>query len=365
MAIVSLIPRMRRVKRRCRLIVFSAVVFGASAVALPLPGFMFYPKDPRVGDLEMLRPDALAQRISGKSALVVGGTAGIGLGTGLALAKSGVNVTVVGHSSAKAAAAISDLIAAARYPGKQDFRAYAADLLTVKGCLNFTQHLRGSGARFDLVVLSVGVWPDREDPRTSDGVDKVIALDVLARFLVSREMLPNLNSGARVLSVLGSTMRVPPAPSVDVIKELALGKRTQYGLSEMLGTAGVMGDTWMQTMSAAQEANVTFIGTMPGIVATDLVKTSKTFPWWIRPVLSGAMRLVAMSPEQCGLLHATILASPNAARRPVTYFNAGGRLEGRKTNSLAYDLNFGKWVWSFLTETVARHSGTSSDILTV
>ncbi|CAE8592859.1 unnamed protein product [Polarella glacialis] len=126
----------------------------------------------------------------------------------------------------------------------------------------------------------------------------------------------------------------------------------------MLGAAGIMGDAWLQGMASHHpEANVSFIGTFPGIVATGLVETSKTFPEWLRPFLGNAEKLIAISPEKSGVLHTTILSSPNPAQRPVTYFNSN--LEGRLTNGLAYDADFVQWLWSFLEDTEARHGAAA------
>merc|ERR1712226_564590 len=103
------------------------------------------------------------------------------------------------------------------------------------------------------------------------------------------------------------------------------------------------------------------MGTFPGIVGTDLVGHSKTFPKWLRPLLQAAEKAIAMSPERSGTIHATIISSPNVARRPTSYFNE--RLEGRLTHPLAYDTDFGTWVYSFLQDTIAKHSKSGLDTI--
>merc|ERR1711988_631286 len=90
-----------------------------------------------------------------------------------------------------------------------------------------------------------------------------------------------------------------------------------------------------------------------------------TFPKWLIPYLNRAMKVAGLDPVDCGRLHAMIISSPNAARRPATYFSVdqkGGNnvksvmLEGRFANSLAYDTNFSHWVGSFLEQTIANHT---------
>mmetsp|Transcript_116617 Transcript_116617/g.341331 ORF Transcript_116617/g.341331 Transcript_116617/m.341331 type:complete len:377 (-) Transcript_116617:52-1182(-) len=332
----------------------------------PLFPSMWFPLDPQVGDVEPVTADALTERMRGKSALVVGGTDGIGRGTAIAMAQAGASVVVVGHSASKAQAVVGNMSAVARFPQEQKFKSYLVDLFTVKGGLSLAEQLRGNKTRFDYVVLTVGMWPDWKDPRTDDGLDKVISLDLVSRFLVTREVLPLLNSGARVMSILASTWRfifwrdvtgIAPA----TMKDIAAGKlEGHYSLPQMLGTVGTMGDAWLQLMSK-HHPEVNYIGTFPGVVATELLDHGFV-PKWLIPLANLALKNAGLDPVECGKLHATIISSPNAARRPVTYFgvrqmgHSSAKLEGRLTNSLAYDAEFGQWVWSFLEETIANHT---------
>jgi len=288
--------------------------------------------------------------------LVVGGTSGIGGGIALALAQSGSSVTVVGSSEAKGRTMIERMSASAVFPSEQQFQAHAADLLTVKGCVGLAEKLRreaaAQSAHFDVVAFTVGVWPDKEEPRTSDGVDKVIALDVLARFVVFRELLPILKPDAKVLSVLGSTQKTPPVPSLETVKKLLTGEKESYLTPQMLASAGVAADAWLQA-AAVRHPEMTFVGTFPGIVATTLVSTSKTFPSCLRPILAAGQKLVALTPEDCGRRHAQILASPNIDKSSLAYFNVL-RLEARFTHPLAYDKEFQDWVWLLLQTTLDK-----------
>lgn len=346
-------------------VAFASLFLAAAVSAGPFMPSAWFPLDPQVGTVDDVSEGALVERLRGKSALVVGGTDGIGRGTAIAMARAGASVVVAGRSAAKAQAVLANMSAVARFPPEQTFKAYLVDLLTVKGCLGLTGQLRGNKTRFDYVVLTVGMWPDWKDPRTADGLDKVIALDVVSRFVVSREILPLLNSGARVMSILVSTWRFifwkdVTSITASTMQDITAGKFERYSLPEMLGTAGTVGDSWLQVM-ARRHHNVSFIGTFPGVVATDLLGHG-TFPWWATPFINRVMKVVGMEPEECGMLHATIISSPNAARRPATYFRVGntwlgsGKMEGRLANSPAYDAEFGQWVWSFLEGTVANHT---------
>merc|ERR1711920_396437 len=137
----------------------------------------------------------------------------------------------------------------------------------------------------------------------------------------------------------------------DTMKGIAAGKlEHHYSIPEMLGTAATISDTWLQLM-AKRHPEVGFVGTFPGVVATNLMDHG-TFPKWLLPFLDRGMKEVGLDPVACGRLHATIISSSNAVRRPATYFSvdqAGSQhakpssviLEGRYANTLVYDAEFG------------------------
>ena len=81
-----------------------------------------------------------------------------------------------------------------------------------------------------------------------------------------------------------------------------------------------LGPTRPSSTSEARHAALTFVGVFPGVMPTELPR--RTFPKWVLPALTAAMLPVAASEAEVGLALAAILASPNAARRRVSYFNA-------------------------------------------
>jgi len=300
-----------------------------------------------VGVVDPLAPAALSERFQGKSALVVGATRGIGRGIALALAKAGASVKVVGRSKAGGDAVVAAMVAAAP-SATQTFKAYPYDLFTIEENLRLVRELQSEQARFDFVVLTIGMWPDFDSPNTKDGINKVLALDVVARFILLRGAQPLLKPGARVMSVLASTTLLP-LPSVAAVKATLAGEGGDPGFGA-LAVAAVAMDALLQ-QAAARFPGVSFVGTQPGVVSTDIVRT--TLPGWVANVHSALMSSFALSEEGCGETHLQVLASPNVERRGASYFLF---LEGRETQPLAYDEEFGTWAWSHLESLVAKHS---------
>jgi len=220
--------------------------------------------------------------------------------------------------------------------------------------MEFTRKLNKEGVSFDYVILTVGSWPDRETPKTVDGLDRVVALDLFARFLIIREVLPLMKDNARVMSVLASTQRMP-FPAADAVKALISGQSESYWVPQMLFSVGLAHDALLLE-AASRYPYLKFIGTHPGLVPTDLLVTSRTFPSWLSSMGKAVLTALAATPlpfflteEACAVLHLQILSSPIVERLPSSFFNY--YLEGRKVNELSYDVHFREWLWTFLEST--------------
>lgn len=289
------------------------------------------PLDDEIGNVEAVAsPSDLGAAYRGKRAIVVGGTKSIGATIVTTMQSAGAKVTVVARSAV--ATDTTD--------------AFAADLSTVAGCEKLIDDIAAAGvAPWDYLVFTVGAWPDFSQPYTSDGVEKVVALDLLARHLVLDGLAAHglLASGARVLNVLASAQHVP-LQTEESVKARVEAKTPPATLPYALFPVGIAADAWLQD-AAARHPSLTLVGMFPGIVASTQLPLC-TFPSWMMPALTAAMLPVASSDADAGLAHATVLASPNVARKRVSYFNY--MLEGRRAHELAYSPTLGAWISAHL-----------------
>lgn len=274
--------------------------------------------------VELPGNDDTARSIANKRILVVGGTKGIGQGIAEVAAQQQAIVHVVGRSAADTPTS------------------HSADLSSVQGCTDFVNGLNVEP--FDAVVFTVGAWPDWKNPKTKDGCDKVIGLDVVARYAVFMRLVERglCAKGCVVVGVCASGMKVHCKE--ETMKRVMLGELSpDWNVIRTKLTAGLAHDAWLLQL-ASHYPEFTFIGTYPGTIATDVLVP--TVGRTINTLLWGLLRLVNMpnSTEEVGLNHCALIGSLRG--QPGIFF-FDERLNGRQCNPGA-TLSFQQWVWSFL-----------------
>jgi NAD(P)-dependent dehydrogenase (short-subunit alcohol dehydrogenase family) len=130
--------------------------------------------------------------MTGKTVLVTGSTDGIGRQTAVELAALGADVLVHGRAARRGAAALA-AVQAASAGGSAAL--YLANLSTVAGVRELGARIRAEHARLDVLVNNAGVYSD-ERRVTGDGLELTFAVNVLAPFVLSRELLPPLRAAA-------------------------------------------------------------------------------------------------------------------------------------------------------------------------
>ncbi|WP_227978440.1 SDR family oxidoreductase [Deinococcus terrestris] len=131
--------------------------------------------------------------LSEKTMLVTGATGGIGKETARELARMGARVLIVGRNPQKTADAAREVGAAGHL---------VADLSEMKQVRRAAAEFREREGRLDVLVNNAGAfYAERQETR--EGVEMTWALNHLAAFLLTRELLPLLRGSrhARVVTV--------------------------------------------------------------------------------------------------------------------------------------------------------------------
>lgn len=160
--------------------------------------------------------------LTGKTALVTGGTSGIGLMMARGLLQAGAVVYLSSRKQAAGDAAVAELSEF----GRVSF--IAADLGQEAECLRLAQELMARTPQLDILVNNAGAnWgaPLAEFPASA--WDKVLALNLKAPFFLTRALLPALEASAS----LDDPARVINVGSIDGLRVSGLPTYS-YGASK-------------------------------------------------------------------------------------------------------------------------------------
>ncbi len=175
--------------------------------------------------------------LSGKSALVTGGSRGIGAAIAKRLAKEGADVALTFESAADKA---RDVIGEIEAVGRRGL-AMAADSADPDAVVGAVERTAAEFGRLDILVNNAGIFPN--GPIEEVGlpeVDRTLAVHVRAVFLASQAAIRHMGPGGRIISI-GSCFaeRVPyPGVSLYAMSKSALIGFTK-GLARDLGARGI------------------------------------------------------------------------------------------------------------------------------
>jgi NAD(P)-dependent dehydrogenase (short-subunit alcohol dehydrogenase family) len=140
-----------------------------------------------------------APPLVGRTALVTGGTGGIGLETALGLARLGARVTIVGRDRARGEAAVAHIRAGS---GNDEVRLVLADLASLDQVRDLAERFAAENERLDVLVNNAaGLFAERWE--TAEGHEATLALTHLSPALLTHLLLPLLRAGApaRIVNV--------------------------------------------------------------------------------------------------------------------------------------------------------------------
>jgi NAD(P)-dependent dehydrogenase (short-subunit alcohol dehydrogenase family) len=198
--------------------------------------------------------------------VVTGATGGIGRWIALGLARAGHVVVAVGRDRQRGDVALAWI--AEQAPAAQ-LEMVVADLSSLAAAREAGQSIAARHPAIDVLVNNAGVFCGRRE-QTPEGHERVIAVNHLAPFVLTRTLVPALQSaaGARIVNVGSDTSdraRIDPA-NLELTRGWGMVRSySQSKLAIMIATFG-----WARRLhGTGVTANVVH----PGLVATGLVRT--------------------------------------------------------------------------------------------
>jgi NAD(P)-dependent dehydrogenase (short-subunit alcohol dehydrogenase family) len=164
--------------------------------------------------------------------VITGGTSGIGLHTARLLAAGGAHVTVIGANPTKGASARAAITeAAGESGGTATF--IAADLSSMREVHDLAATLRARLDRLDVLVNNAGVVSQQRQV-TTDGYERTFAVNYLAPFALTVDLLPLLRASApaRVIALTAAVEPIGRLPFGDLQRARHYGGLRAYAQSK-------------------------------------------------------------------------------------------------------------------------------------
>ena len=143
----------------------------------------------------------------GLTAVVTGGTDGIGAATALELRRRGANVAIIGRSAAKADAIVAQ---AQALPGPGSLGAITTDLSLMANVVAAGQQLASELDHIDLLLGAAGILISRTE-HAAEGMETDFAVGYLSRFVLLETLhrLGAIGVPSRVITIAASSPKVP------------------------------------------------------------------------------------------------------------------------------------------------------------
>jgi NAD(P)-dependent dehydrogenase (short-subunit alcohol dehydrogenase family) len=262
-----------------------------------------------------------------RTALVTGGSSGVGLAVAEALGKRGYKLWIAGRSSEKGAAAVARL--RPHCPAGVEF--LPLDVTLFAAIEQFVRALKPQlDGRLDTLVHSVGVVNVKRVV-SADGLEEGWATQFLGRYLLTEAFTPELSNAddGRVVFV---SARAPKKPHLyeddpSLAKNFTFMRATRQNQSACV--------LYEQTYAAEHPNGPAINGATPGIVKNTGI--SRSLPSLIRVIGRGAFAILGTATERAATNLVALASDPALKGVSGFYFPQPQNIAIRQ--KLAYEQN--------------------------
>jgi NAD(P)-dependent dehydrogenase (short-subunit alcohol dehydrogenase family) len=162
-------------------------------------------------------------RLDGRTALVTGGSKGLGLATATLFAEAGAAVAIVARGAEALEAARAAILA--RVPGAR-LATIPADIATAEGCEAAIRDAEATLGPVDILVNNAGTSQRAPFPEVTDAVWQAdLDLKLFAAIRLTRALWPGLQARGwgRVINVLNTGAKAPPGGGAPTAVSRAAG----------------------------------------------------------------------------------------------------------------------------------------------
>lgn len=188
-----------------------------------------------------------------KTILVTGSTDGIGLETARMLVLRGQHVLLHGRNLSKLEEAERTL---SGLSDRGHVESYACDLSRMADVEKLAKAVADKYAKLDVLINNAGVY-NAPDPVTQDGLDVRFAVNTIAPYLLTQQLLPSIGTSGRVVN-LSSAAQSTVDPKA-LAGQISLSDSAAYAQSKLALTM------WSRSLALSlREHGPTIIAVNPG-----------------------------------------------------------------------------------------------------
>jgi NAD(P)-dependent dehydrogenase (short-subunit alcohol dehydrogenase family) len=169
-------------------------------------------------------------RPGGQVILITGSTDGLGREVARRLAADGHHLIIHGRNVERGQAVVREILE----EGKGSAEFHAADFASLDQVRSLAAAIRQRHQRLDVLVNNAGIWgSDNERRLSSDGHELQFAVNYLAGYLLTRELLPLLKQAANARIINVASVAQTPIDFQDVMMERGYTGSRGYGQSKL------------------------------------------------------------------------------------------------------------------------------------
>lgn len=210
-----------------------------------------------------------------KTVVITGANSGIGKVTARELAKKGFNIVMICRDREKAEKAMQEIMFAS---DNRNVEYILCNLDSMKEIRETAAGIREKYDRIELLINNAGIIPDGKRVTTAEGFELTFAVNHLAYFLLTRELLPLLKQAksARIINVASEAHKAGKFQPGNLQLEKGYSTVKAYGNSKLYNI--------MFTRELARKLKNSPVSTFslhPGAVNTNLASDSNSIFGWL------------------------------------------------------------------------------------
>lgn len=208
----------------------------------------------------------MANSLVGRTALVTGGAAGLGLETSLSLARAGAQVLIVDRNRAAGEEALRTIVAAAPASAA---RFFALDLGDLDAIRKFGDEREQENLVLDLLINNAGLLPPMARAETQRGHELGMGVSVVGHYVLTGALLKALNRAPspRVVTLSSMAHRTAKLPFDDLNQVDHYDPTQAYGIAKL---AALVFALELDRRSNAAGSRIASLAAHPGISKTGI-----------------------------------------------------------------------------------------------